>query len=511
MSNRRARRDHRCPCSSRRFTLTKVLFVDDDPDVWIGRFRRILPRHGIEVAVEADPRRALTRLADEGADVILLDSLFRRADGAVETRGPELLRQMSDQRPDVPVVIFTASLGTIGVDEADFPEAAAIFCKDRFADPDCDPDLELAETLIAAVQSRQEQRSLDEQLGFVVGMTSAMRATAQKLLRIAPQPWPVLIYGETGTGKELAAKALHAHSGRANGPLIAIDCGRYSGPTLESELFGHERHAFTGAAALHRGFFEQASGGTLFLDEIHAMTSELQDKLLRAVEEMKIRRMGGSKPISVDVRIVAATNRRLAGLVEEGSFRNDLYQRLSRFVIELPPLRERLDDLPALYRQLTVRLNGLLGKRVSTTARADVLAKLGGYDWPANIRELESVLGRAIASARANVLTPSTIEFEEAPEATGGSPVREAGADLLDRAARGELTWEELKLVRGEFRRRTLLALLVGFRRREGRDPGSADLALSLGTKDNNVRQVLGEFGGLRELRLQLEEVRRVG
>lgn len=509
MPNCRARTDSRSPHG--RPTLTKVLFVDDDPDIWIGRFRRILPRHGIEVAVEADPHRALVRLADEGADVVLLDSLFRRADGAVETRGPELLRQITDQRPDVPVVIFTASLGTIGVDEADFPEAAAIFCKDRFADADCDPDLELAETLIAAVQSRNDRRSLDEQFGFVVGTTPAMRATAEKLLRFAPQSWPVLIYGETGTGKELAAKALHAHSGRADGPLIAIDCGRYSGPTLESELFGHEPQAFTGARALHRGFFEQASGGTLFLDEIHAMTGELQDKLLRAVEEMKIRRMGGKKPISVDVRIVAASNRRLPLLVKEGKFRNDLYQRLSRFVVELPPLRERMDDLPALYRQLTTRLNSLLGKRVSTTPRADVLAKLRTYGWPANIRQLESVLGRAIASTRANVLTPSTIEFEEADTAAGGSPAPDGGADLLDRAMRGELKWEELKLVRGNFRRRVLLALVLGFRRREGREAGSADLALSLGTKDNNVRQVVGEFGGLRELRRQLQEVRRVG
>lgn len=439
--------------------------------------------------------------------MVLLDSLFRGADGTVETKGPELLRQIARRRPDLPVVIFTASFGNVGVDEADFPEAAAIFCKERFEDRDCDPDLELAETLIAAARSRQEKRSLDERLGFVVGSTPAMRAAAETLLKLAPHPWPVLIYGETGTGKELAANALHAHSGRAAGPLIAIDCGRYSGPTLESELFGHEPHAFTGANARHRGFFEQASGGTLFLDEIHAMTPELQDKLLRAVEEMKIRRMAGSQLIPVDVRIVAASNGRLPGLVEQGRFRNDLYQRLSRFIVDLPPLRERLDDLPELYRQLTAKLNRLLGKKVSTTAREDVLAKLRAHEWHSNIRELESVLGRAIANTRANVLTPSRIDLGRGNRPHGSADAGAGATDVDGRAARGELSWQELKLVRGNLRRSALIALLAGFRRRMGREAGSADLAELLGTKDNNVRQILAEHGGLRELRRHREQV----
>jgi DNA-binding NtrC family response regulator len=495
------------PNSPGRGELTKILFVDDDPDVWIGRFRRFLPAHGIEVAVEADPRQALARINTFEPDVVLLDSLFRGADGVTETKGPELLRQIALRRPDVPVVVFTASLGNVGVDESDFPEAAAIFCKDRFQDGDCDPDLELAETLIAAAASRHEQRSLDDRLGFVVGTTIAMRAAAEMLLRLAPHPWPVLIYGETGTGKELAAGALHTHGGRATGPLIAIDCGRYNGGTLESELFGHEPRSFTGATSGHRGFFEQASGGTLFLDEIHAMTPELQDKLLRAVEEMKIRRMGGSRLIDLDVRIVAASNKQLPRLVDEGKFRNDLYQRLSRFIVELPPLRERLEDLPALYQQLTARLNGILGKKVSTNAREDVLAKLRSHDWPANIRELESVLGRAIARARANVLTPSTIELGSINRQAESE--RQSGSDFNERAAQGELSWEELKLVRGQFRRDVLVALLKGFRQREGRDAGSAELAQLLGTRDNNVRQFLAELGGLRQLRRQAEEVQR--
>lgn len=493
--------------------MTKVLFIDDEPDLWIGRFRAYLGPRGLEFVTERDPSRASERIAAEKPDVVLLDSLFEDESGRTLARGPALLAEISARFASVPVVVFTSSLGQSGVDESDFPQAQALFCKDRFEDTDGDPHAELADALLAAVAQAADRRPLDERMGFVVGETPAMRRLAEDIIRFAPQDSSVLIQGATGTGKELVAAALHAES-RRSGKLLALDCGRHGGDTLESTLFGHEKGAFTSAVAQHRGYFEEANKGTLFLDEIHAMSADMQDRLLRVVQDKVVRRVGGKADMHVDVRLVAASNRPLADLVRNGQFREDLYHRLAALKLELPALRDRLDDLPALFRVLVARLNKELNKRISSEPRVDVVEKLSRHPWGGNIRELENVLRHAMTVARANVLTLSTIELPVAEEPQtpqpGGAIVAPAPAfDLASRIMAGEAGWESLTQIHGPFRCAILVELFGALSERLGKKPGSKDFAHLLGINDGNMRQILRQVGGIGGLRTLATQRRR--
>jgi DNA-binding NtrC family response regulator len=491
----------------------KVLFIDDEADLWIGRFRAYLGKRGLTFAEERDCGRALERIDAERPDVVLLDVLFPGADGRMQPIGPSLLTEIKAHHPDLPVVMITSTLSdeAFAIDEKDFEGAEFLFSKDRFRDAvgEDDPYAELAKQIHAAATRATDWQSLDSRLNFVVGNTPAMRRMAEKLILAAPQDVPVLIQGETGTGKELVAAALHKESGRS-GKLVALDCGRYDGDVLESQLFGHERGAFTGAKDLHRGFFEEAHLGTLFLDEIHGMSTALQHKLLRVVQDKLVRRLGGKDDIQVDVRLVAASNRSMLELVAEGQFREDLYARISTIALELPPLRQRMEDLPQLYELLVKKLNRELEKSISVKPRGDTIEKLQSYAWPRNIRELENILRQAMVVSRANVLTPSTIELpavasvvsvKQAEHFLSGSPNPGLAALVMARQA----GWNDLKQIRGEYRRAILEELYEALSRKLQRVAGSRDLAEALGTSDGNMRQVLNEFGGIRALRKSLK------
>jgi transcriptional regulator with GAF, ATPase, and Fis domain len=254
----------------------------------------------------------------------------------------------------------------------------------------------------------------------LVGRSAPMRALAAQVARLAAGDATVLVTGETGTGKELVAEALHTGGPRAERPLVVVDCGALPGGLVESELFGHERGAFTGAVAAQAGAFERAGGGTVFLDEIGELPLDLQPKLLRAIEAREVRRLGGGKPLTFDARIVAATHRDLAREVQRGRFREDLYWRLAVVTLEVPPLRDRLDDLP----QLAVHLLGEMGVDPAACLTVEALGALAAHDWPGNVRELRNTLERA--AALAEPVRPSA-----GPRAAGGSsPAAQAAVDL---------------------------------------------------------------------------------
>jgi two-component system nitrogen regulation response regulator GlnG len=256
----------------------------------------------------------------------------------------------------------------------------------------------------------------DDQSGeAVVGSCPAMQEVYKAIGRVADQTFPVLITGESGTGKELVARAIYQHGPRAKAPFLALNCAAIPETLLESELFGHEKGAFTGAERRRIGKFEQVSGGTLLLDEIGDMPLALQAKLLRVLQEQAFERLGGSETVRTDVRLIAATHRDLKAWSDEGKFRPDLYYRLGVFAIHLPPLRERGDDLALLVQFYLRRGSRELGREVREVA-PEALERLRGYSWPGNIRELQSVLKQAILRAHGPVLLPDFLpEFPEAP------------------------------------------------------------------------------------------------
>ena len=249
----------------------------------------------------------------------------------------------------------------------------------------------------------------------LVGADFGLREVMDKVRRVAPLSSPVLLIGETGTGKEIIANAIHNLSHRAEGPLIKVNCGAIPETLVDSELFGHEKGAFTGAIEQKRGRFERAQGGTIFLDEVSELPPQVQVRLLRVLQEKEIERVGGTKPIKVDARIVSATNRDLESLLEKGQFREDLYFRLSVFPISVPPLRERKDDIPSLVHHFILKKAREMVLPVIPTLAQGEIDRLMAYDWPGNVRELENAVERAIILSDAKRLTFAGITDRHAP------------------------------------------------------------------------------------------------
>jgi transcriptional regulator with GAF, ATPase, and Fis domain len=251
--------------------------------------------------------------------------------------------------------------------------------------------------------SLQQELQLDERFGEIVGQSDAIKYVLFKIAQVAPTDSTVLITGETGTGKELAARAIHGASSRKDRPLIKVNCGALSPTLIESELFGHEKGAFTGAVGRKQGRFELANGGTILLDEIGELPPELQVKLLRVIQESEFERLGGGKTIKVDVRIIAATNRNLKLEVEQGTFREDLRYRLNVYPITMPPLRQRKEDIPLLVEHFASTYARKFGKTISSLSPR-TMQSLQDHSWPGNIRELANVIERAVIHSQGNVL-----------------------------------------------------------------------------------------------------------
>jgi two-component system NtrC family response regulator len=390
----------------------RVLVVDDEPaqrELVAGFLRR----QGFEVAVAADGAAALERFRLEPVDVILTD---QRMPGL---SGQALLEAARALDPEVAVVVMTA-YGTV--------EHAVSAMKSGATDYLAKP-LNLEELLqrLARVREhralRTENRELREALrerhrvDGVVGESAAMQDVLSLVRRVAASDATVLIRGESGTGKELVAKAIHYASGRAAGPLVRVSCAALPETLLEAELFGHEKGAFTGAHAARQGRFEAAQGGSLFLDEIGDLPLHLQVKLLRVLQEREVERLGSSRPIATDVRLLAATHRDLEAAIRAGTFRDDLYYRINVVTVVVPPLRERRADIPLLLDHFLARFardNHKLIRGLTREARETLLR----YDYPGNVRELENLVERAVVLTRDDVIglgdLPSTAGGPEA-------------------------------------------------------------------------------------------------
>jgi two-component system, NtrC family, response regulator AtoC len=370
-------------------TSARILVADDEPNL-----RRvlvaILRREGYDVVQAADGADAIEAMA-QPIDVIITDLKMPRVDGM------DVLRHASTHCPAVPVIMITA-FGTVDNAVAAVKAGAFDYIEKPFEQEQI--RIIVNKAVKQAQLSRREARPLVAEGGArggfgLVGESPEMQSIYGIITKVADTPSTVLITGESGTGKELVAKALHEHSSRKGGPFIKINCAAIPKTLMESELFGYEKGAFTGATSSKPGRFELADGGTLFLDEIGEIPVEMQVKLLRAVQESEFERVGGIKTLKVDVRLITATNRDLERETREGNFREDLFYRLNVVPLAIPPLRQRADDIPLLVQHIIAKFNDRLKKSVrGISDEAMRLLKL--HSWPGNIRELENVLERTI-------------------------------------------------------------------------------------------------------------------
>jgi len=394
------------PNEPRVASLPTVLVIDDDPLV-NELISHWLESSGYRVEVSADGEMALTELGRVLPDVVVLDLSLPGMGGL------EVLVRIRSAMPRTPIVILTGT-----TDVATVVTAMQRGAYDYLLKP-VDRTKLLTTVGNAFERGRLAQRvaelartsQRDEgALGFsnIVGRSSPMRLLFRQMERVAASDVTVLVRGESGTGKELVARALHDHSVRKKGPFVAINCAAIPESLQESELFGHEKGAFTGAVARHSGRFEQAHGGTLFLDEIGEIAPSLQAKLLRVFQERRFHRVGGTQEVQVDVRIVAATHRDLVAEVHASRFREDLYYRIAVFELEVPPLRERVGDLPLLVSHLQAELEKKHGQPSRVLERA-TLEVLQTYDWPGNVRELQNALERAVVVASGGIVRPEDL------------------------------------------------------------------------------------------------------
>lgn len=417
-----------------------LLIIDDEPNV-LYSLERVLGSESLEIVTAGCSSSGLEALERARPDAVLLDIQLP------DVSGLETLERIHEKAPKLPVIIMTAH----GTAETAI-EALKRGAFDYVLKPWNLSELrELVEQALEAGRLRTVPAVFDradepqgEQVDRIVGASSEMQGVFKEIGRIAPQDVNVLILGESGTGKELVARAIYYHSRRSEGPFLAINCAAIPETLLESELFGHEKGAFTGAERQRIGKFEQADGGTLFLDEIGDMAPATQAKMLRILQDGRFERVGGNTTINADVRIIAATNRNLEEAIADKSFRQDLFYRLNTFTIELPPLRERGGDI----RRLAKYFLGVYGRKLSKQVSQftpEAMAALEGHTWPGNVRELESAVKFAIVHAAGDAITmhalPDTVRDgqpgESSPvsdeEAAEPCTLREFVRELIDR------------------------------------------------------------------------------
>jgi DNA-binding NtrC family response regulator len=406
--------------------MTRLLLVDDDPALILDQIEHVFAPRGIEITVAETGQEGLRQFETLRPDVVLLDVRLP------DLSGLEVYQQIHKTDARTPVVFITATTTAETAIEAVKQGAFDYLFKPVDLEQlthVVSQALELGRLMrVPAVMAETPPEELDGDA--IIGRCPAMREVYKAIGRVADQAVIVLITGESGTGKELVARAIYQHGSRAKAPFLAINCAAIPETLLESELFGHEKGAFTGADRRRIGKFEQCSGGTIFLDEIGDMPLATQGKMLRLLQDQTFERVGGNETIHTDVRVIAATNRDLKPMSEDGRFRPDLYYRLSVFTIPLPPLRERGEDLPMLVQHYVGRFNRELGRDVREIA-PQVLTLLAAYSWPGNIRELQSVLKQALLQASGTILVPAFLpDLLTHRQRAGSMTRREADAEF---------------------------------------------------------------------------------
>jgi len=401
-----------------------ILIVDDEPAIQ-GTLRAVLEDEGYRVTTAGGGEAAVRAITDEAPDLVFLDIWMPGMDGL------ETLAELKRVRPETTVIMISGH-GTIET----AVKATHLGAYDFIEKP-----MSLEKTLVSVTRAlehgrlERENATLRARLDMhteIIGDSEPMRALREEIATAAPTSGRVLIHGENGSGKELVARAIHALSGRREGPFVEVNCAAIPEELIESELFGHERGAFTGAVARRRGKFETADGGTLFLDEIGDMSLKTQAKVLRALEEQVVERVGGREPIKVDVRVIAASNRDLPAFIAQGGFREDLFYRLNVIPIEVPPLRHRRDDIPALIEHFIAVFSAENGKRLKTMS-PEGLAYFLAYDWPGNVRELRNMVERLVIMTTGDVIGPDALPAPLRPkEAVAGVEAQRSLKDARD-------------------------------------------------------------------------------
>jgi two-component system NtrC family response regulator/two-component system nitrogen regulation response regulator GlnG len=388
--------------------MARILLIDDDEDL-TDFLRPALEKSGYLVTCLNRAEEGPDAVAVGGVDLVLLDNRMPGMSGidfleALQGRGLRATVILMTGQHDDRTAIGAINLGAFDyvLKPTGYEELAAVL------DPLIRKALEITRP-IGPVRLDPADGPGPEDSWAILGNTQAMLEVLKRIGRFARRDDPVLILGENGTGKELVARALHTHSPRRDKPFVVMNCAGFNEHLLESELFGHEKGAFTGADKLRKGRFEHAAGGTLFLDELGDMPLTLQAKLLRVLENREVTRVGGNAMIRVDVRLVSATNRDLAAAVREGRFRQDLFYRLEGVSIHLPPLRERGADVSLLARRFLARLTGGAGS--GPVFHDSALARLCGYDWPGNVRQLQKVVCRAVGLCTGSYILPEHLDF----------------------------------------------------------------------------------------------------
>ncbi len=376
-----------------------ILIVDDEPSM-LELLRILLEPEGYELLTASSVEEARGRLGQEKPNLVLCDILM--PDG----NGLDLLREIKEKTPQTSVVMMTAYTSTKAA-----IEAMRLGAYDYVSKPFDNDELKVVvqKALLQAELVNENlylRRELEGKYTFsnIIGKSPRMQAIFAVIERVARTSSTVMIYGESGTGKELIARAIHFASPRSNRRFLSVNCGALPENLLESELFGHERGAFTGAIREKKGLFQEAEGGTLFLDEIGEMTPTMQVKLLRALQEKKVRKVGGNREEEVDVRIIAATNQDLEQRIASGDFREDLYYRINVIPIHLPPLRQRREDIPHLVDHFLRKYSDELGLEPRGIS-VEAMKVIESYDWPGNVRELENLIERTMALSSGETLT----------------------------------------------------------------------------------------------------------
>jgi DNA-binding NtrC family response regulator len=444
-----------------------VLVVDDDKNTREGLARALRPEYEVLLAEGAD--RALELLGERPVDVMLSDVRMPGLDGLA-------LLQRALARDPQPVCIMLSAYGNVETAVEAMKRGAYDFLMKPVNLDHLDMLVRRAlRARVVESENADLRRQIESRFGLenLIGTSPAMVEVFDLIRQIAPARATVLIQGESGTGKELVAHALHNLSPRSKGPFVAVHCAALSPTLLESELFGHEKGAFTGAHEQRRGRFELADGGTLFLDEISEVDPAIQVKLLRVLEERKFERVGGRETLEVDIRLVAATNRNLRAMVEEGRFRSDLFFRLDVVNVTLPPLRERVEDLPLLCDHFLREFNVRNGKQVEAIT-PEAMALLSAHPWPGNVRELRNVVERMVVLARGNRLGVRDIP----PGIRGSAPTESAHGGLARPRATG--TMEELERS----------AIVTALRRNDGnRTKAAEQLGISRRTMQRKLKR----------------------